>query len=159
MKRAQRSIRTLAIITSLAVAAGFAAPRDALAFDSDAAWLLLGDATVEEKIDGDNWKAIKTFPDDLRAAARGFDVEGYVIPVEVQARFSRFLLVQDPANCPFCGAGDGYGPVLEVEMRRPIPEVPEFSRLRVKGTLEFNEDPETFQMFTLVDAVVVDAAS
>ena len=145
-------LKTLALTLTLVTTTEAAAE----SFDSDAAWNLLNTATVREKIENDRWEAIKVFPDALRAATRNFEVQGYVVPVLPEARMSQFILVQDPENCPFCGNGAGYGPVLEVMMDKPIPSVPEFSQLKVAGTLELIDDPETFQMFRLTGARTLD---
>ncbi|MEM1235891.1 MAG: hypothetical protein AAGI10_02895 [Pseudomonadota bacterium] len=135
---------TLVITTSVAWASD--------GFDPDAAWNLLGTATVRENAD---WMADKEFPDELRAATSGFTVEGYVVPILAEPEMTAFILVQDPENCPFCGTGSGYGPVLEVMLDRAIPSVEEFSWIKVTGELELIEDPETFQLFRLNEARAV----
>ena len=135
---------TLVITTSAAWSADF--------FDPDEAWNLLGTAKVSETIENDEWKAVKEFPADLRAATDDFTVEGYVVPILAEPEITTFILVQDPENCPFCGTGSGYGPVLEVMLDKAIPSVPEFSRIKVIGELELIEDPQTYQMFRLTDA-------
>ncbi|MEM9524920.1 MAG: hypothetical protein AAF982_13230, partial [Pseudomonadota bacterium] len=56
--------------------------------------------------------------------------------------------------CPFCGSG-GYGPVLEVNLKRPLPALPEFSRVTVRGPLTLIDDPETLQMFRMQGATAV----
>lgn len=118
-------------------------------------WDLLGTAEVTETGEDETWRAVKTFPDALVAAADGFEIEGYLVPVVPEPYLSTFLLVPDPANCPFCGDG-GYGPVLEVVMRTPLEDMAEGTQIALQGQLEFNRDPETFQMFRLVDAVRID---
>ncbi|MEM6276745.1 MAG: hypothetical protein AAF714_07310 [Pseudomonadota bacterium] len=125
------------------------------AFDSDAAWNLLNTATVSEKITGDIWEAVKEFPEPLRDATDDFVVQGFLVPMLAEAELSHFILVQDPENCPFCGNGSGYAPVLEVMLAQAIPALPEFSQIRVQGELELIEDPQTYQMFRLVDARAV----
>jgi len=144
----QRSLKTLALIATLSLATKLSAD----IFDPDAAWNLLNTATVSEKIENDRWMAVKVFPNDLRAAVEDFEVEGYVVPILVEPTISTFILVQDPENCPFCGTGSVYGPVLEVLLARPMPSVPEFSRIKVSGTLELIDDPDTYQMFRLIAA-------
>lgn len=139
----RRLIPTLVILTSLA------APLHA------DGWSLLATATVLETEEDGIWQAEKTFPPALQAAAEDFAVKGYYVPVEAQAWIQTFLLVADPANCPFCGGG-GSGPVLEVEMKRPLPDMAEFTVIAVRGRLEFIDDPDTLQMFRLKDAILVE---
>ena len=139
----QLSILTLAITTN------------AHALDDQDGWSLLRLAEIHEEGLDEDWRAVKHFPPELRAAADEFEVDGFVVPVLPEPYLKQFLLVEQPDNCPFCGNG-GYGPVIEVEMKRPLPDLPEFTRGVISGTLEFNEDPETFQMFRLVDAVLID---
>lgn len=122
--------------------------------DDDAAWRLLNTAEFHEIIDGDNWRVEKTIPAPLRAAAEDFEITGFFVPVIAQGEITEFLLVEDPADCPFCGSG-GYGPVLEVTSKRPMPDLAEFAEITLRGQLEFNESPETLQLFRLKDAILI----
>jgi len=126
-------------------------PGTAAAADPAAAWRLLDRAVAEPRVAGDRLLFDKTFPDDLRAAAEDFAVEGFFVPVLAEPYIETFLLVETPANCPFCGDG-GYAPVLEVYLKTPMQDRAEFSLIAVTGRLEFVNDPETLQMFRLVDA-------
>ena len=137
---------------ALTLAAASASVVAAELYDPDAAWNLLNMATVAEKIENDRWMAVKTFPEPLRAAAEDFEIEGYVVPILAEPEISAFILVQDPENCPFCGTGSGYAPVLEVILESTMPAVEEFSRIKVTGDLELISDPDTYQMFKLVGA-------
>lgn len=119
------------------------------------AWQLLNTAEFTEIIEGDNWRVEKTIPDALKAAAQDFEITGFFVPVLAQGEITEFLLVEDPADCPFCGSG-GYGPVLEVTSKRPMPDLAEFAQITLRGTLEFNESPETLQLFRLKDAILVE---
>ena len=124
--------------------------------DRDAPWRLLAAVEITEIIDGLNWRAEKSFPDALRAAAEeSFEIGGFLVPISAEAYIETFLLVQDPADCPFCGTG-GYGPVVEVWMRHPLPDMPEFTQLSLRGDLVLIDDPETFQTYRLEDAVRID---
>lgn len=144
--RTRHSIRMLATLTSLALSAGVAA--------ADTGWDLLGTAVADPMVTGNKLTFEKNFPDELVAAAEGFEIEGFYVPVEAQAYIQSFLIVEDPADCPFCG-GAGYGPVLEVYLDEPMKDRAEFSLIGVRGTLEFVDDPETLQMFRLVGARVL----
>lgn len=147
--RMRATILTLVITTSAAAWAQEVP-------DSDAPWRLLAEVEIKEVIDGLDWRAEKTFPDALVAAAeQEFEIGGFFIPVSAEAYIETFLLVQDPADCPFCGNG-GYGPVVEVHMRHPLPDMPEFSPLSLRGDLVLIDDPETFQTYRLDDAVRID---
>lgn len=122
-------------------------------------WQLLSEATVSEAEENGVWRAEKHFPEGLRAAASSFEISGYLVPVLAEPYIQHFLLVADPDDCPFCGSS-GYGPALEVNLRTPLPDLPEFSEITVKGELELIDDPETFQLYRLNDAVAVtDAGS
>ncbi|MEM6896058.1 MAG: hypothetical protein AAF576_01685 [Pseudomonadota bacterium] len=145
-------LKTLTLILTLGTATSVAAEL----FDTDAAWNLLNTATVSERLKDGRWEAVKRFPDPLRDAAESFVVEGFVIPILPEPELSTFMMVQDPNNCPFCGTGSGYAPVLEVMLSHAIPSVPEFSRMRVTGELELIDDPDTYQMFRLVSARPLD---
>lgn len=144
----QRITVTLAINTSLALPALGAG---AGAFDN---WKLLETVEITEVINGDRWEAEKTFPDPLRAATEGFRIEGYYLPIEAQGYVSSFLLVRDPADCPFCGGG-AYGPSLEVNMKRPIKDRAPYSRITLTGELQLIDDPETYMAYRLIDAAVL----
>ncbi len=152
LKRPARpGIPTLAITTSLWAA--FAGPGTALT-DIEAQWRLLAEVEIEEHVEDGIWTAEKRFPDALLAAREGFEIEGYLVPITPEAFIETFLLVEDPADCPFCGSS-GYGPALEVELRHPLRDLPEFSRIRVRGELQTIEDPETYQALRLVDAITL----
>lgn len=138
--------------TVLAVLAGLGVTAEATRLsDPWAAWDLLRLAEVSEEGEGANWRAVKVIPDALRAQAADFTVSGYLVPIVPEAELTTFLLVEAPENCPFCGNG-GYGPVLEVTMAAPLPDLPEFTEITLRGTLTFNMDPYTFQLYRLEDA-------
>ena len=146
-------ILTLGTITSGAVAALFltSGTETRAAVDVNP-WSLLAAVEIEEIIEGDSYQAIKTYPPGLLERQGDFEVTGYVVPVTAEAFMSTFMLVEDPANCPFCGSSGGYGPVLEVQLKRPMPELDEFTEVTVSGTIELIEDPETYQSYRLVEA-------
>ncbi|MBB94277.1 MAG: hypothetical protein CML68_06720 [Rhodobacteraceae bacterium] len=118
-------------------------------------WALLTGASISETLvdtaDGPTYRLDKTFPPDLVAAADSFEIQGHLVPMEARAQLDRFTLVPDPANCPFCG-NSGYGPSLQVHMKRALPDLPEGTLLVLKGRLELNRGPDTFEMYRLVDA-------
>ena len=134
------SILTLGITTS-----AFANPDN---------WGLLSGVKISEEGEGLDWKAVKEFPASLQAATDGFTITGFAIPIVPEAYVETFLLVADPDDCPFCGSS-GYGPVLEVHLKRPIGDLVEFAEITVRGTLELIDDPQTFQAYRLLDAYAV----
>lgn len=121
----------------------------------DSAWRLLGAVQIEEKGEGLNWEAVKTFPDDLRAAIDAFRITGFAVPIVPEPYVQTFLLVADPEDCPFCGSS-GYGPSLEVHLKRPMADLAEFDVVTLEGRLELIEDPQTFQAYRLMDAIAVE---
>ncbi|WP_425049922.1 hypothetical protein [Psychromarinibacter sp. S121] len=118
-----------------------------------AGWGLLGAIEIREVEKDGRWAVEKTYPDALRAAANDFSVTGYYVPVEAQAYVRSFLLVPDPADCPFCGT-NGYGPTLEVHMRKPLPDMPEGTEITVRGTLRLLDSDETYQSVIMTEAVL-----
>ncbi len=118
-------------------------------------WDLLGAIELRETETNGRWAVEKTFPDALRATADSFRITGYYVPVQAQAYVRSFLLVPDPADCPFCGSG-GYGPTLEVQMRKAMPDIPEGSRITVEGTLRLIDSDETFQSAILTEGVLLE---
>lgn len=140
----------LAVVTGLLAALALTAQATRFS-DPRMAWDLLRLAEVREEGEGLNWRAVKTIPDALRAEAEDFTVTGYLVPIVPEAELTTFLLVEQPEDCPFCGNG-GYGPVLEVTMKSPLPDLAEFTEITLRGTLTFNEDPGTFQLYYLEDA-------
>lgn len=146
----QKTMRTLAITISLAI--GWLAPQSAFAQSPEAVWNQLAQGMSLEQSDF-TWK--KNYPETL-SDGMPLTVKGYIVPIEAQAYFTTFLLVDDPQNCPFCGNGQGYGPVLEVVLKRRIAETAEFAQITVQGTLEFVGDEYSSQLYRLNDARVVD---
>lgn len=154
-------ILTLGIITSAAAAGAvfLASGSNGGVTEETGAWSLLAAVDIEEVIEGENYQAIKTFPPALVDAAEGFEITGYVVPITAEPYMTTFMLVEDPANCPFCGSSAGYGPVLEVQLKRAIPELAEFAEIRVAGRIELIKDPETYQSYRLVDAIALNTPS
>ena len=129
-----------------------------LAFSSPALanpWDLIQAIEYEETETETSWSVKKTIPEGLRAQADEFEITGYYVPVEAQAYVSSFLLVPDPADCPFCGE-NGYGPSLEVKMKRPMPDVPEATRITIRGTLHIDDSSETYRAVYVTEGLLVD---
>lgn len=118
-------------------------------------WELITGIGYKETETETEWKVEKTIPDALRGQARDFTITGYYVPVEAQPYVTQFLIVPDPADCPFCGS-DGYGPTLEVQMSEAMPDIPEASEITVTGQLNFDESTETYRAVYLTDARLSD---
>ena len=146
---------------ALAVAMVMAIAADGRAFDivsdlgvvdlGNEGWDVLSEVSYDETGDGEHWRVHKTFSSDLIAAAQDFTISGFVVPVLAEPVLTTFLLVKDPADCPYCGNG-GYGPVLEVTMAEPLPDLPEFTEITLVGQLELIADPLTTQAYRMIDA-------
>ena len=147
----RRSILTLATITSAALWAS-------LPGANPVNWQLLEAISFEEVEQDGRWQVIKDFPEALTANTQDFTITGYYVPVEAQAYVTQFLLVPDPADCPFCGSS-GYGFALEVRMREAMPDVDEATEVTVTGTLELLEDTDTYQFARLTRATLVSAGN
>jgi len=118
------------------------------------AWELLGRIDVEDVSDDILPKLIKTFPEDIRSATEGFQIEGYLVRFVAEPYLQEFLIVPDPPSCLFCG-GAGYGSYLEVQMRAPLDDLPDFTKLSLRGELVLVEDPTVYDTAKLVDAVLL----
>lgn len=136
------SILTLAILTSLATWPALAETEG---------WDLISEIEITETETSGHWSVQKTIPPALQAASDAFTISGYAVPIEAQAYIGSFLLVQDPADCPFCG-NSGYGPSLEVTLKRPLAALDEGTAVTVIGQLEFDMSPDTYQTVRLREA-------
>ncbi|KNG92508.1 hypothetical protein ATO11_17790 [Pseudaestuariivita atlantica] len=130
-------------------------PEGAVALNS-LQWDLIEAVEISERLENDAYVVTKTYPGELVSMAQSgrFEIEGYFVPVLAQGSVRQFLMVRDPAECPFCGSS-GYGLALEVITKRPIPDLTEFERILVQGRLDLVEDPETWQAVILRDARLV----
>ena len=118
-------------------------------------WHLLDTVEIKEVETATEWRAEKTFPAALKAAAPSFTIEGYYVPIEPQGFVSSFLLIRDQEDCPFCGSSGGYGPSLEVSLKRPMQNLPPYSTVTLRGHLLLIDDPDTYMAFRLTDARVL----
>jgi len=143
LRQARRSTLTLATLTSLALFGAAPAP----AQTAGTGWDLIGAITVTDVERNGTWTLVKDYPPGLTDGAT-LTVTGYFVPLVAQGYQSQFLLVPDPADCPYCGSG-GYGPSLEVHVRRSLPDYPEGTLLTVTGVVELIPGPETYQTLRL----------
>ena len=119
---------------------------------AETGWEVLEGVEIKEVISGDDWLAEKTFSDQLLDLAGPIEITGYYLPFAAQPFVQDFLLIQDPAGCPFCGSGEAGTLALEVSLKRPMSDIAEYSKIVVAGQLELIEDPLTFQAYRLIDA-------
>ena len=145
----RNSILTLVTLTSLVAVPVWADPDN---------WELLAGIEITETEEAGQWMVEKSIPAALTASADMFTISGYAVPIEAQAYIGSFLLVPDPDNCPFCG-NSGYGPSLEVTLKRPLPALAEGTAVNVTGRLEFDLSPETYQTVRLRDALLEDPSA
>jgi len=108
----------------------------------------------EEERDG-AWIVKKSFPEELVKQADGVTVVGYYVPIGAQAYVRSFVIVPTPEDCPFCGFG-GYGIALEVQTRKPIPDIAEGTRIQLRGKLMLIESVDTYQSVILTDAALIE---
>ena len=150
MSRWKRLTQQITATLVILISFGFAAS----AADQDG-WGLLRQVKITEVIDENNrWRADKEFPKALRKAADNFVIAGFYVPIIAQSYVTSFLLVADPADCPFCGF-DSYGPTLEITMKSPMPDLQEFTQIAIQGQLEFIEDPDTYMAYRLRDGILL----
>ncbi|MEM0976889.1 MAG: hypothetical protein AAGJ34_05090 [Pseudomonadota bacterium] len=119
-----------------------------------APWQLIASIEVRDTSDGIIPHMIKVFPDDVRDAAEDFVIEGYLMRFVAEPALSEFLILPDPPTCPFCG-GSGYGPYLEVQMKEPLDDLPDYTKLRIRGQLELIDDPTVYDAVRLIKGELV----
>lgn len=121
---------------------------------ADPAWDLIAAIEVEEIMTETTYEVRKTFPAAVQNGIEDFDITGYLVPLANGAELSDFILISDMGFCPFCGSPE-HGTSLQVSMASPV-AFEEGARVTVRGALEANTDPETFQSTMLRGAVLVD---
>jgi hypothetical protein len=120
-------------------------------------WDLITQISYEETETANSWSVAKTIPDELRDMAQGFEITGHYVQIEALTanRIKQFIIVPEAADCPFCGES-GYGPALEVTLKRAIRPIEEGTQITLRGTLQFDESPETYRAVFLTDAKRID---
>ena len=119
------------------------------------AWELITSIEAVDTSDDILPNVVKTFPDALRTGTHDFEIEGYLMRFVSEPYLQDFILLPDPPECPFCGSS-GYGPYLEVRMQTPLEDLPNYTKLRVRGTLELIEDPTVYETTRLVDGILIE---
>ncbi len=119
----------------------------------ESSWALLRGIDIQEVVTADSYRAIKTYPAAIENGVAQFDITGFAIPTEEGAVVRTLMLVSDMLTCPFCGLPD-HAAALEVTLDAPI-AVEEGQRITLRGALELNRDPDTWQAATLTGARLV----
>ena len=85
------------------------------------------------------------------------EVAGYIVPVEGYKSHNEFVFSAYPYNmCFFCG-GAGPETVMEVTSTEPVKYTTD--KVRLRGTLQLNNDDINQLMYVLTDAVLVTDSS
>ncbi|MCK0167820.1 hypothetical protein MWU52_09700 [Jannaschia sp. S6380] len=138
-------VRSLPLLPFAALAGGASA--------DEAAWSFIRGIEVEEVVTQDSYRAIKTYPAEIENGVAQFDITGFAMPLEEGALVRTLMLVSDMVTCPFCGLPD-HAAALEVTLADPI-KVEEGQRVTLRGALELNRDPETWQAAVLTGARLI----
>jgi hypothetical protein len=98
---------------------------------------------------------VPVFSADVKAlAGQEIEVKGYIIPVEGYQGHTEFVFSAFPYNmCFFCG-GAGPETVMEVYANEPIEY--QAASIRLRGTLELNDEDINQLMYILRDAELVE---
>ena len=117
----------------------------------EAAWDILRGIEIQEIVTEDSYRAVKIFPAEIENGVERFDITGFAIPLgENGALVRSIMLVSDMLTCPFCGQPD-HAAALEVVLDTPV-AFEEGQRVTLRGVLEINRDPQTWQAATLTQA-------
>lgn len=119
-------------------------------------WDLLGKATVLfEERDGAH-TATTLIPPEVEALdGRSLKLAGFMFPIEAETPTRAFLLVELPADCPFCLAGTTEpSRMVEVRARRAVELAQD--QVVVSGRLEVVRDDVNGLVYRLHDAELVE---
>ena len=138
--------------TAMISALGFTATAG---FAETDVWSLLSDIGIDEQITEQSYHVVKTFPPRFQSAIEGIEITGYAMPISDGVTIRELLIVADMGLCPFCGSGEHGGSLL-VQLKDPLTEFEEGTRIAVRGTLTPVTDPETWQAAVLSGADIID---
>lgn len=114
----------------------------------EGAWDLIRGIDVKEEVTDTTYKAIKTFPAAIENGVEQFDITGFAMPyTDEDGMTQTLMLVSDMVTCPFCGLPD-HAAALEVTLAEPV-VIEDGQRITLRGALNLNHDPETWQAATL----------
>lgn len=123
----------------------------------EAAWAVIRSIDVQEIATPDSYRVIKSYPAEIANGVERFDITGFAIPTSDPdadgGLVSTLMLVSDMLTCPFCGL-PGHAAALEVTLDAPL-VIEEGARITLRGALELNRDPDTWQAATLTGATRV----
>ena len=99
-------------------------------------WAALAAVTTERESDAAAPK--HRFREDVfELRGKRVKLRGYMIPLKVAEKHTRFLLSPDPQGCPYCSPG---GPALALEAHAAEPMMHDFNAIVVEGVFEINPD-------------------
>ena len=123
-------------------------------------WQTLAKITYEKKYDDLlGFKVdVPVFSQPIKdLAGKTVEVAGYIVPVEGYKSHTEFVFSAYPYNmCFFCG-GAGPETVMEVTSTEPVKYTTD--KVRLRGTLQLNNDDINQLMYVLTDAVLVTDSS
>jgi len=115
-------------------------------------WDELGAAKVDlEEVAGEV-RPVATIPPEVEAlAGQRVELVGFMFPIEAQIDTGRFLLVELPADCPFCFANwNEPTRMAEVRAKEPVRHVQR--QVTLEGRLEILPDDPSGIVYRLLDA-------
>lgn len=120
-------------------------------------WSLLGKASVQfhDKDDG-SYTVTTLIPPEVEALdGQTLRLMGFMVPIEADVTARKFLLVEAPADCPFCLAGTTEpSRIVEVEAG-PKAIALTYTQVVLSGRLEVLKDDMNGLVYRLCDAVAV----
>jgi hypothetical protein len=118
-------------------------------------WSLLGKASVQfhDKDDG-SYTVTTLIPPEVEALdGQTLKLMGFMVPVEADVTVRKFLLVETPADCPFCLAGTTEpSRIVEVEAGAQAIALTD-AQVVLSGRLEVLRDDMNGLVYRLRDAV------
>jgi hypothetical protein len=160
---ARRLLAALALLAAVAVLAGWVwSPAPGALRHAWAGWWgpparatssdELGAAKVELEGVAGVVEPVATIPPEVQALdGQRVELVGFMFPIDAEADPTRFLLVELPADCPFCFANwSEPARMAEIWAAEPVPHVDR--QVTLRGRLEINPDDPSGILYRLLDA-------
>jgi hypothetical protein len=115
-------------------------------------WDELGAAKVELEEVAGVVRPVATIPPEVKALdGQRVELVGFMFPIDAEVDPTRFLLVELPADCPFCFANwSEPARMAEIWAAEPVDYVDR--QVILQGRLEINPDDASGILFRLLDA-------